>query len=40
MKNELRQGFVTVEGGHRVGVAGKVIMGKRKGAKIYNTYHH
>ena len=25
-ENELRQGFLTVEGGHRVGVAGKVIM--------------
>ena len=24
-ENELRQGFLTVEGGHRVGVAGKVI---------------
>lgn len=28
-ENELRQGFVTVEGGHRVGVAGKVIMEKK-----------
>ena len=27
-ENELRQGFLTVEGGHRVGVAGKVIMEK------------
>ena len=27
-ENELRQGFITVEGGHRVGVAGKVIMEK------------
>ncbi|MCC2253486.1 stage III sporulation protein AA [Ruminococcus sp. CLA-AA-H200] len=29
-ENELRQGFLTVEGGHRVGVAGKVIMEKEK----------
>ena len=27
-ENELRQGFLTVEGGHRVGVAGKVIVEK------------
>ena len=25
-ENELRQGFLTIEGGHRVGVAGKVIV--------------
>ena len=25
-ENELKQGFITVEGGHRVGVAGKVII--------------
>ncbi len=29
-ENELRQGFLTVEGGHRVGVAGKVIMEQEK----------
>ena len=29
-ENELRQGFLTVEGGHRVGVAGKVIMEHEK----------
>ena len=29
-ENELRQGFLTVEGGHRVGVAGKVIMEREK----------
>ncbi len=29
-ENELRQGFLTIEGGHRVGVAGKVIMEKEK----------
>ena len=29
-ENELRQGFLTVEGGHRVGVAGKVIMENEK----------
>lgn len=29
-ENEMRQGFITVEGGHRVGVAGKVIMEKEK----------
>ena len=25
-ENEIRQGFLTVEGGHRVGVAGKAIL--------------
>lgn len=25
-ENELRQGFITIEGGHRVGIAGKTIM--------------
>ncbi len=29
-ENELRQGFLTIEGGHRVGVAGKVILEKEK----------
>ena len=29
-ENELRQGFLTVEGGHRIGVAGKVIIEKEK----------
>ena len=29
-ENELRQGFLTLEGGHRIGVAGKVIMEKEK----------
>ncbi len=29
-ENELRQGFLTIEGGHRVGVAGKVIMEQEK----------
>ena len=29
-ENELRQGFLTVEGGHRVGVSGKVIVEKEK----------
>ena len=47
-ENELRQGFLTVEGGHRVGVAGKVIMEKDKVKniqyissvnKISSTYH-
>ena len=33
-ENELRQGFLTIEGGHRVGVAGKVIMEKDKGKNI------
>ena len=40
-ENELRQGFLTVEGGHRVGVAGKEIMEKDKGKKIANiSYVH
>lgn len=29
-ENEMRQGFITIEGGHRVGVAGKVIVEDRK----------
>ena len=29
-ENELKQGFLTVEGGHRVGVSGKVIVEKEK----------
>lgn len=29
-ENELRQGFLTLEGGHRVGVAGKVIVDRGK----------
>lgn len=29
-ENELRHGFLTIEGGHRVGVAGKVIMERDK----------
>ena len=29
-ENELRQGFLTIEGGHRVGVAGKVIMERER----------
>lgn len=29
-ENELKQGFLTIEGGHRVGVAGKVIMEEEK----------
>lgn len=31
MEEELRQGFVTIEGGHRIGLAGKVIM---EGGKV------
>ena len=29
-ENELRQGFITIEGGHRIGVAGQVIIEDRK----------
>lgn len=29
-ENELKQGYITIEGGHRVGVAGKVIIEKDK----------
>ena len=32
-KHELKQGFITIEGGHRVGMAGQVIM---EGGKIKN----
>ena len=34
-ENELKQGFITVEGGHRVGVAGKVIIENEK-VKLYD----
>ena len=37
-ENELRQGFLTIEGGHRVGVAGKVIMEKEKVKNIFRQY--
>ena len=30
MKSELRQGFLTIQGGHRVGVAGKILMEEGK----------
>lgn len=38
-ENELRQGFITVEGGHRVGIAGQVIMegGKVKSMKYISS---
>lgn len=38
-ENELRQGFVTIEGGHRVGVAGQVILeqGKVKNIKYISS---
>ena len=29
-ENELRQGFITIEGGHRIGMAGQVIIEDRK----------
>ncbi len=29
-EDELRQGFITIQGGHRVGVAGKIILEERK----------
>ena len=32
-EHELKQGFITIEGGHRVGMAGQVIM---EGGKIKN----
>ena len=38
-ENELRQGFVTIEGGHRVGLAGQVILedGKVKNIKYISS---
>lgn len=38
-ENELRQGFITIEGGHRVGMAGKVVMedGKIKNLKYISS---
>lgn len=36
-EEEIRQGFITVEGGHRVGVAGKIIWDSRKDKK-YKLY--
>ncbi len=35
-EEELRQGFITIQGGHRVGVAGKIILEKEK---IKNIRH-
>lgn len=35
-EEELRQGFITIQGGHRVGVAGKVIL---EGERIKNIRH-
>ena len=34
----LKQGFITVEGGHRVGVAGKVIIENEKVKNIQYIY--
>lgn len=38
-ENELRQGFITIEGGHRVGMAGKVVVeeGKIKSIKYISS---
>lgn len=38
-ENEMRQGFITIEGGHRVGMAGKVVMeeGKVKSLKYISS---
>ena len=38
-ENEMRQGFITIEGGHRVGMAGKVVMeeGKIKNLKYMSS---
>ena len=36
-EEEIRQGFLTVEGGHRVGVSGKVIVEKEKVKNIQHT---
>lgn len=38
-ENELRQGFITIEGGHRVGMAGKVVLeeGKIKSLKYISS---
>ena len=33
-ENEMRQGFITIEGGHRVGMAGKVVMEEGKIKKL------
>lgn len=37
-EEELRQGYITIQGGHRIGVAGKILweMGE---LKIWVTYH-
>lgn len=37
-ENELSQGYITVEGGHRVGVAGKVVC-EKKGVKTLKYIH-
>lgn len=35
-EEELRQGFITIQGGHRVGIAGKAVM---QGSKVVNIRH-
>lgn len=35
-EDEIRQGFITIQGGHRVGIAGKIIL---EGEKIKNIKH-
>ena len=41
IKHELKQGFITIEGGHRVGMAGQVIMeeGKIKNLKYISSFN-
>ena len=39
-EDEIRQGFITIQGGHRVGLAGKVILesGRIKKCQAYIIY--
>ena len=37
-ENELRQGFLTIEGGHRVGISGKIIS-ERNRSGIFSILH-
>lgn len=35
-EEELRQGFITIQGGHRIGIAGKTVI---KGERVHNIRH-
>jgi len=38
-EEEIKNGFITLKGGHRVGIGGKVLYGKNGVEKIKNILH-